>query len=216
LKQKNSTQSQLNLNTNKKKYSHSFFIIISASFIITALITLLFPNFFFIWNMHINDAFFKLKYKIKGKEKFYPYIIHVDINDTILEEYKDRIDDRSIYSDLIEVLDKSEVNSIIFDIVFSDKKNKLYDDMLAKASRTSGRVYYPVILKTAEYQRIFKPALPGDEKGKNVLEKFLVNPKVRNKGKPIISSYSLRPLTNLQNPQKGSAIFQCFLIWTAS
>ena len=106
------------LNTNKK-YRLTIGIILVSSFVFSSLLFLLFPNLFGLWHYQINDQLFRLRYFIKGKEKVYPSIVHIDLNDSDYQELDLSLyDNRKLFPKIIDILTATYVNIIGVDVIF--------------------------------------------------------------------------------------------------
>lgn len=185
----------------RNKNKTAIFIIIISSFLLSFLLFFVFQNFFNIWNIQVNDLLFKIKYKVKGKEKTSPYIIHLDVNDSILEKYKPLINDRALFVDIIDVLNKANVNSIIFDIIFEGNKNEYYDTKLVEAAKKSKKVYCPIIPVFSEYRNINKPDIKKEDN--EILKKSLIYPIIKNKGEPLEAYSFISTFHELAVQSKG-------------
>ncbi len=183
----------------RNKHKTAIFIIIISSFLLSFFLLFVFYGFFNIWNIKINDLLFKFKHKIKGNEKMSPYIIHLDINDSILIKHESLINNRSLFVDLINILDKANVNSIIFDIIFETKKDEYFDAKLVEASKKSKNVYSPIITILKEYRN----SDGISEADKEILEKILIYPIVKNKGTPLEANFFISTFHEFAVQSKG-------------
>ena len=73
------------------------------------------------WNNRLNDAFFRVRYALKGPEQIIPSVAHVDLTDSMVEELGMKGGDRRDFARLVGVLAKAGVSSIIFDIIFPER-----------------------------------------------------------------------------------------------
>lgn len=193
------------LNIDKKYVLHIGGFIIG-SYIFAYILFLLFPNFFNIWNLQVNDQLLKLRYKVFGKKTIYPYIVHLDLNDSSFHKLNYSYYDRTIYGKVIEILNNLDVDAVVFDIIFPKSTDRENDGPLISATGTFKNVYYPVILSTTDRSDISNLSIT-DEK---ILQKNLWFPKVSKKGKPIEATYAITPFPELSKAAKGLGHITCY------
>lgn len=157
------------MNTNK---NHTFLIsiLIISSFIGAYVLSLSLPNFFDILNLRTYDYLFQIRYKVYGKQPLYPYIVHVDIDDSGIKKIKQSEWSRKFDANIINLLTIANVNAIAYDIVFRNPRNSEEDKTLIEATTRSGRVYYPVVLQLES--NVGKSTAPIATPNK---EEFMVN-----------------------------------------
>jgi adenylate cyclase len=129
------------------------------------------------WNNRLNDAFFRLRFAIKGPERMLPGIGHVDLTDSIVHELGMKGGDRRDFARLVKVLSQAGAASITFDIVFPDPGSPDGDSQFAAATGEAGTVYLPAIMRTPEYSSV-----AGMPTGNNPAAQWLWHPKVERSG----------------------------------
>jgi adenylate cyclase len=193
------------LNIDKKYVLHVGGFIIG-SYIFAYILFLLLPNFFNIWNLQVNDQLLKLRYKLLGKKTLYPYIVHLVLNDSTFHKLNYSYYDRTLYGKVINILNDSYVDAVIFDIIFPKSTDQENDGPLVSATRRFDNVYYPVILSTT-YVRDTSDLSIADEE---ILQKNLWFPKVSRTGKPIEAFYAILPFPELGKSAKGIGHITCY------
>ena len=176
--------------------------IILIIFIIINVFSLLFDDLFNVWNFKVNDQLFHLRYEIKGKEKLNPNVIHVDLNDSTIQNLQISVFDRSIYAKVIDVLSQAGVRGMVFDIFFAEERNKAQDESLVRATKDAGMVFYAVVPQPEEYRQIYEGS-QIDLESEELLEKFLWHPKVMKKGNPPSAGLILTNFNKLTEAAAG-------------
>lgn len=195
--------------TTNRKQSFLIGIFLLSSFLLSSFLFFIFPNLFGIWHYQIGDQLFLLRYTLKGKEKIYPPIVHVNLNDSDIQKYHFSVWDRGLYAKIITILTDAEVDSIVFDIVFPTLLGKGDDQLLIDATQQSGRVYYPVILIPEGHGATSEPNQVLSDT-QSLLDKNLWYPKIRGGGTPRASSYAIPTFANLSNKAKGIGNITCY------
>ncbi|MBN2738931.1 MAG: sigma 54-interacting transcriptional regulator [Spirochaetales bacterium] len=142
----------IKINTSKtliSRKSLTLLLIILSCFFLTFLLAPFFESV----NIRLNDQFFKLRYAIKGKERAYPGILQVNINDSAVQNLDLSLWDRNIFGRLIGVLDKAGARAIALDMVFQEKSLFPEDSHLVDASCRSGKVYFPVVVNVNRFTK---------------------------------------------------------------
>jgi class 3 adenylate cyclase/CHASE2 domain-containing sensor protein len=182
--------------TTKQKLSFLFIIIVI--FLVVSAFNFLFNDFFKLLNYKVTDTFFSLRYQIKGKEKIDPKIIHIDLNDSSIEKLKISEFDRSVYGRVINVLTKTNVKDVAFDIIFTGKREKEKDDVLLNAVKESGRVFLAVSPQTEDTRKT------GEEYEKRLPAEFLIHPVILKTGNPPVANTAIINFEELMDVAKGA------------
>ena len=140
------------------------------------------PSLFEDWNNQINDGLFRLRYRLRGREEVYPYIAHIDLNDSMARHLQFSVWDRNRFGRLLTVLADTYVEAVAFDILFPEHSFPENDRVLVEATEYSGMAYYPVVLQPEEYRRLFNPS--PQELEEHVLAETLWHPRVVREGEP--------------------------------
>lgn len=187
------------LKLNVKDNLRIFFIPFTV-FLTFFLLNVTFSPFFDFWNNKFNDKLFNLRRLIAGKENLSPSIIHIDIYDSSIMNRAISMFDRSIYSKTLNILKEYEVNSVEFDIIFSEKRDKTQDASLVSAGKYFDSIYFPVIPISDEFTNIYN--IPDiDDTVKETLRKQMIYPNIIKKGSPISAQ---RIITNFDELQSTS------------
>lgn len=129
------------------------------------------------WNNRPNDAFFRLRYLIKGPERVSAAVGHVDLTDSIVRELGMKVGERRDFGRLVKVLSKANAASIVFDIVFPEPGSPEGDSQFADACSRAVRVYLPAVMRTEEYKRVAGISANGDPAAR-----WLWHPKLLRRG----------------------------------
>ncbi len=81
---------------------------------------------------------------IRGKIEINPHIILIDIDDNSSNTIGKWPWDRSIHAKMIEILTSNNARTIAYNILFRHFTHNKNDDLLIKATKNSGRIFYPV------------------------------------------------------------------------
>lgn len=135
--------------TGKRAFS-SVFLLTCVLFVLTWIGGLLLPGVSSLIKNQVHDQLFTIRYKLFGKEKISPYIVHVDFDETTFLDTDIDTFSYSTYAKLIRLLKQTGAKSIIFDMVFlreegSEKTDP--DQMVLASSEKGSKVYYPVVLR---------------------------------------------------------------------
>ncbi|MBN1675593.1 MAG: adenylate/guanylate cyclase domain-containing protein [Kiritimatiellae bacterium] len=116
------------------------------SFLAAWVLCLVAPGVFDIWNLHANDALFRLRYRLFGARPVYPHVSHLDIDDSSMPRLDYSSRDERLYANALRVLTRLETAATAVDILFAVSGDDERARQLTAATRESGRTYFPVIL----------------------------------------------------------------------
>jgi|GEM_PF-6471163 len=102
-----------------------------------------------------------LRFKLRPPQKVTDKIIIIEIAEDTLSKVGQWPIDRQFHAALIDVLTAYDVESIIFDILFSTKSNPDSDAIFIESVQKSKKVYLPVALRLSEKRQktIFPEAI---------------------------------------------------------
>ena len=127
------------------------------------MIILFYQDLFGTWNNQVNDQIFRIRYQLLGKKDVSPYLIHVVLNDTGYQELGLSIWDRTVFGQIIGILQETNVELIACDIFFKDKSVSANDSFLIEATKKSGKVIFPVLVYPEDYRTFLNAKLAEDE-----------------------------------------------------
>ena len=200
----------------KKKLFHLGLILITGFCLVYLFHYLFFTQSFQYWNKCTNDLLFKLRYEIKGKEKIYPYIVHIDLADTDLENITENNDPPRIekikrrknafpltdyYTTLVKVnniLRQLEAKCVIFDMLLTEMSLNEKNIVLNNSSLNYGNTYFPIIMS----QR-YKSLTFSSNTQNEIISKNLWYPQIINQGTPYSADIKAMPLIELSRSAGG-------------
>ena len=116
---------------------------ILGSFLAAYFCFLLLPNVFEIWNAQAVDQLFVLR---SSSTKFQPSydntVVHVDLNNTSIQQLDELYLNRSHYAQVIRNLASMRVSAQVFDFIFASRKSKENDSVFIHATQAAGNVYF--------------------------------------------------------------------------
>lgn len=174
-------------------------VIVATSLVLAWALSLLSASAGTDWNNRLNDAFFRLRYALKGPEQILPSVAHVDLTDSIVEELGMKGGDRRDFARLVNVLAKAGVSSIIFDIIFPERGAPAGDTAFVEASRQAGTVYLPAIIRSEQFRRVTGQKEPGGDP----LAAWLWHPRVVSGGGPAVAASSTVSYVELTGAARG-------------
>jgi adenylate cyclase len=117
--------------------------LILGSFLAAYFCFLLLPNVFEIWNAQAVDQLFVLR---SSSTKFQPSydntIVHVDLNNTSIQQLDNLYLNRSHYAQVIRNLASMRVSAQVFDFIFASRKSRENDSVFIHATEAAGNVYF--------------------------------------------------------------------------
>ncbi|WP_339138478.1 MAG: adenylate/guanylate cyclase domain-containing protein [Candidatus Electrothrix sp. GW3-4] len=136
---------------NKQTDTKTTGFLICFSFILSHVCFWLLPNLFQSWNLKAVDHLFQ--YRIKN-ERFSPQyndtIVHVDLNDTSIQDFDNYYLDRTYYSRVIENLSRMGVQSQLHDFLFVAPTDQDKDKKLIEAVTKADNVYFGMAFRFNE------------------------------------------------------------------
>ncbi len=139
-------------------------ILIVLPFIILFTLFLVFPSLVDVWNLRINDQMVRLRLGVRGPQPVDVRVVHIDFNDSSMWELQRNKYDRSLYGEIINVLNAAGVKAIVFDIFFSDYIGALNKEALRDAINRTDTVYLPIV-----------PLIEGDWSGSSLIRSDNMN-----------------------------------------
>jgi adenylate cyclase len=114
-----------------------------AAFGIVQLIFQLFGGLFETWNSQVFDRFFLFRSSVGAlKPPYDGTVVHIDINDTAIQQLKTYYLTRSHYAQLIRNLTAMRVAAQAYDLIFAAGTNQADDQAIIAATREAGNVYF--------------------------------------------------------------------------
>jgi adenylate cyclase len=142
----------------KKRNLHITLLLLVGSFIAAHLCFWLLPNLFETWNVKTIDRLFLFR---STSDRLRPYyndiIVHVDINNTTIQQLNNYYLNRSHHAQLISNLAAMNVSAQLYDFIFAARSNDKEDNALIKATSDAGNVYFGLALE------LLKETPPGYE-----------------------------------------------------
>jgi adenylate cyclase len=129
-----------------------------AAFGVVQVIFQLFGGLFETWNSQVFDRFFLFRSSIAALRP--PYdgtVVHVDINDTAIQQLKTYYLTRSHYGRLIGNLAAMRVAAQAYDLIFAAGTSQADDQAIIAATREAGNVYFGMAIDLGSQSG----ALPG-------------------------------------------------------
>ncbi|MGO9020952.1 MAG: CHASE2 domain-containing protein [Syntrophobacteraceae bacterium] len=131
------------MSTTNRKQTRTYLFAAIAAFGIVQLIFLLFGGLFETWNSQIFDRFFLFRSSIAAlKPPYDGTVVHVDINDTAIQQLKTYYLARSQYARVIRNLAAMHVAAQAYDLIFAAETDQADDQAIIGATREAGNVYF--------------------------------------------------------------------------
>ena len=131
------------MTTSSKRKLRILLLLILGSFLAAYFCFLLLPNVFEIWNAQAVDQLFVLR---SSSTKFQPSydntIVHVDLNNTSIQQLDNLYLNRSHYAQVIRNLASMRVSAQVFDFIFASRKSRENDSVFIHATEAAGNVYF--------------------------------------------------------------------------
>jgi adenylate cyclase len=190
-------------NTNRKRPWIIAGLVVT-SFLCAVFLYSLFPSIFEVWQNRTNDSLMRFNYKVHGKAKIFPLLAHVDITDSDMFTAIPNIWDRSPYEKIIRILQKANVHSVVFDVVFLGTHSSVTDEAMTEATRESGNIYFPVIASPSADGQTSKR---GNDQ---FIRQHLLHPKIIQDGQPISTDKTLTVFPELLKAARGIGHIICY------
>jgi adenylate cyclase len=110
------------------------------------------------WDGRPGDAFFRLRYALRGPERVLPAIAHVDLTDAMERELSLKGGDRRVFARLVRVLGQAGASSVVFDIIFPQRGSGDMD--FVDAARGAGNVHTPAVMRPESFGAFADSAAP--------------------------------------------------------
>ncbi len=111
------------------------------------------------WDARPDDAFFRLRYSLRGPEQVLPSIAHVDLTDAMERQLGMKGGDRAVFARLVRVLANAGASSIVFDIIFPQRGTG--DADFVDAARGAATVHTPAVMRPESYGAFVDPGAAG-------------------------------------------------------
>ena len=146
------------MNISRKRNLQVTVFLLVGSFIAANLCFWLLPNLFETWNAKTIDRLFLFR---STSDRLRPYyndiIVHVDINNTTIQQLNNYYLNRSHHAQLISNLAAMNVSAQLYDFIFAARSNDKDDNALIKATSDAGNVYFGLAFE------LLKETPPGYE-----------------------------------------------------
>ena len=123
---------------------------IAGAFVLSFLLSLLFPAFFRGWNDRIIDGFFRLRYRVAGSGEISPDLVHVVVDDSTYSSLGLPDRDRGAFGRAFDLLQEAGARLIACDVLFRDPGWPETDRLLVEAVGRDRRVIMPVLVRAPE------------------------------------------------------------------
>jgi transcriptional regulator with PAS, ATPase and Fis domain len=171
--------------------------IAAAFFALAYLLGLLLPGPFHDWNDRITDRLFKFRYSLTGRTEVSPNLVHVVVNDTTYRTLGLPSWDRGVFGQALQVLQEAHSGVIACDVLLRDRGLQRNDELLVAAAGKAGNVIFPLLLYPEGH------LTDQEQDFEEGLERYLLYPRIKNRGNPPISRYIVPPFFELREAAKG-------------
>ncbi len=146
------------MSTSNRKRSRTYLFAAIAAFGIVQLIFQLLGGLFETWNSQVFDRFFLIRSSIGAlKPPYDGTVVHIDLNDTAIQQLKTYYLTRSHYAQLIRNLAAMRVAAQAYDLIFAAGTSQADDQAIIGATREAGNVYFGMAIELGSQSG----ALPG-------------------------------------------------------
>ncbi|MHC1729775.1 MAG: CHASE2 domain-containing protein [Syntrophobacteraceae bacterium] len=138
------------MNTSSRQKARTFLALAIAAFVIVHVFSRFLPGVLETWNAQILDRFFLIRSSIPSLRP--PYdgkVVHIDLNDTAVQQLKTFYLTRSHYAQVIRNLAAMRVASQAYDFIFAAETSQSDDQAMIGATSEAGNVYYGMALGLA-------------------------------------------------------------------
>ncbi len=144
--------------TTNRKPNRTYLFAAIAAFGIVQLIFQLLGGLFETWNSQVFDRFFLFRSSISSlKPPYDGTVVHIDLNDTAIQQMKTYYLTRSQYGQMIRNLAAMRVAAQAYDLIFAAGTNQADDQAIITATRDAGNVYFGMAIELGSKSG----ALPG-------------------------------------------------------
>ena len=146
------------MSTTNRKPSRTYLFAAIAAFGVVQLIFQLLGGLFETWNSQVFDRFFLFRSSIAAlKPPYDGTVVHIDLNDTAIQQLKTYYLTRSQYAQLIRNLAAMRVAAQAYDLIFAAGTSQADDQAIIAATREAGNVYFGMAIELGSQSG----ALPG-------------------------------------------------------
>lgn len=133
--------SPLNISRNNKSWATAWLVV--GSFLAAQVLFVLLAGVLQPWDAQSLDRLFALRSSIRMLKPAYDNtIVHVDLNNTTIQQFNNFYLDRSHYAKVVRNLGLMKTAVQAYDIIFADHSQPEHDQALIQASREAGNVYF--------------------------------------------------------------------------
>lgn len=126
-------------------------LLLAASFALAYLLFLLLPDVFDSWNSQAFDQLFRIRSRTAALQPAYDNtIVHVDLNNTSLQDLSEFYLNRSHYAKVTRNLHDMRVAAQVYDFIFAFPQDSYQDKEMAEAS--AGNAYFGVAFGLSGFQ----------------------------------------------------------------
>lgn len=126
-------------------------LLLAASFALAYLLFLLLPDVFDSWNSQAFDQLFRIRSRTAALQPAYDNtIVHVDLNNTSLQDLSEFYLNRSHYAKVTRNLHDMRVAAQVYDFIFAFPQDPYQDKEMAEAS--AGNAYFGVAFGLSGFQ----------------------------------------------------------------
>ncbi|MGA2401951.1 MAG: adenylate/guanylate cyclase domain-containing protein [Syntrophobacteraceae bacterium] len=131
------------MSTSDRKRSRIYLFAAIAALGFVQLVFQLFPGVFETWNSQVFDRFFLIRSSIGAfRPPYEGTVVHIDINDTAIQQMKTYYLSRSQYARVIRNLAGMRVAAQVYDLIFAAGTSQADDQAIIGAVREAGNVYF--------------------------------------------------------------------------
>lgn len=131
------------MNTSNRHRARIFFILAIFAFGIVHLLFQISPGIFETWNSQVFDRFFLIRSSIpEFRPPYDKTVVHVDLNDTAIQQLKTFYLTRSHYAEVIRNLAAMGTAAQVYDFIFAAGTSQAEDQAIIGAAAEAGNVYF--------------------------------------------------------------------------
>lgn len=182
------------------KKSSILLLFTAASFLLSTLFYYILP-FHRDLDRFAEKYFFKVRYRLKGKEKITPELCIFNIDDSDIRELGITSYDRPLFTSLIKSLQAGEAKTVVFDFLFLEEIEPLSDKEFARSSSEADFLFIPLSLNTLNTPNTLNVSSSGQNE--NRVKKLLLQPKILKKGSPFNTDFFQPPYPDLAEAARG-------------
>ncbi len=151
------------MSTTNRKPNRTYLFAAIAAFGIAQLIFQLLGGLFETWNSQVFDRFFLFRSSIGAlKPPYDGTVVHIDLNDTAIQQLKTYYLTRSQYAQLIRNLAAMRVAAQVYDLIFAAGTSQEDDKAIIAATRETGNVYFGMAIELGSQSGAFPGRIAPD------------------------------------------------------